>query len=193
MTVPYLTVSEMDLKRDGKPETFFKSENKWKIENAEIYDAQKQIDFINNSLRTDVQISFTFISIMVKNLIGLFVIFFFFQVVKYAYVTLLKQWVWFGISIVVFIVCTGGLVYSMINDTPLFKFERNEYGSVVIGEYFMRGSRGQWKGEGWLISSLVTFTGLVWLYLNNIEKFVESKSSQRIMIYIALAAIWVCQ
>jgi len=47
--------------------------------------------------------------------------------------------VWFSIAIIVFVVCTGGLVYSMINDTPLFKFERNEYGSVVVAEYFMRG------------------------------------------------------
>lgn len=39
MTVPYLTVSEMDLKRDAKPETFFKAENKWKIEQSELYDA----------------------------------------------------------------------------------------------------------------------------------------------------------
>lgn len=31
LTVPYLTISEMDLKREGKPETFFKPENKWLI------------------------------------------------------------------------------------------------------------------------------------------------------------------
>lgn len=183
----------MDLNRDGKPETFFKAENKWKIEISEVFDAQKQIDFINNSLRTDVKIAYTFVSIMIKNVIGLFVIVFFYKIVQYAYATLLKQWVWFGIAITVFIICTGGLVYSMINDTPLFKFERNEFGSVVVAEYFMRGQRGQWRGEGWLISTLVTFTGLLWLYLNNVENFSKSKSTMRIVIYIGLATIWISQ
>ena len=38
-TVPYLTVSEMDLKREVRPETFFKAENKWLIGPSEINDA----------------------------------------------------------------------------------------------------------------------------------------------------------
>jgi hypothetical protein len=69
----------------------------------------------------------------------LIIIGFFYQVVVYLYEILLMQMVWFGISIAAFIICTGGLIYSMINDTPLFKFERNEYGSIVVAEYFMRG------------------------------------------------------
>jgi len=126
----------MDLKRDGKPETFYKEENKWKIETTDVYDAQRQIEFINNSLRTDVKISHTFAAIMFKNFFALFIIFIFYEIVKYAYATLLKQWVWFGIAITVFVVCTGGLIYSMSNDMPLFKFKRNEFGSVVVDEYF---------------------------------------------------------
>lgn len=55
------------------------------------------------------------------------------------YEYLLNQWVWFFIAITVFVVCTGGLVYSMINDTPLFRFQRDESGNVFIAEYFMRG------------------------------------------------------
>tara|TARA_B110000285_G_C15024887_1_gene563606 strand:- start:600 stop:728 length:129 start_codon:yes stop_codon:yes gene_type:complete len=41
LTVPYLTVSEMDLKREAKAETFFKPENKWLIGANEVHDAQK--------------------------------------------------------------------------------------------------------------------------------------------------------
>jgi len=69
-----------------------------------------------------VKIAYTFVSIMMKNAILMIVVGLFFQLVKYAYDFLLKQWVWFGIAIIVYLVCTGGLVYSMINDTPLFKF-----------------------------------------------------------------------
>lgn len=45
----------MDLKREAKTEGFFKPENKWLIGANEVHDAQKQIEFVNNSLRTDVK------------------------------------------------------------------------------------------------------------------------------------------
>ena len=129
----------MDLKREAKFENFFKPENKWLIGANEVHDAQKQIEFVNNSLRTDVKQSFTFTSILVKNIMLFIIIAIFYQLVVYLYEILLMQIVWFTIAILAFIICTGGLIYSMINDTPLFKFERNEYGSIVIAEYFMRG------------------------------------------------------
>jgi hypothetical protein len=50
--------------------------------------------------------------------------------------------IWFGIALSVYVICTGGLVYSMLNNMPWFKFERNEFGAIVITEYFMRGQRG---------------------------------------------------
>ena len=90
--------------------------------------------------------------------------------IKYIYPVLLNQWVWFAIAIAVYVICTGGLVYSMINNVPWFKFERNEFGAIVITEYFMRGQRGQWAGEGYLISTLVTAIGLTYLYMITSDK-----------------------
>jgi hypothetical protein len=54
MTVPYLTVSPLDLKRDSEDPVMYASENKWLIGSNEVSDANKQIEFINNALRTDV-------------------------------------------------------------------------------------------------------------------------------------------
>ena len=142
MTVPYLTVSPLDHKRDSENPEIFASENKWLIGQSEVYDANKQIEFINNALRTDVKIKFTFINILFKNFMGFLIIGLLFQFVKVIYPFLMQQYVWFGIAIVVFLVCTGGLVYSMLNNMPLFKFERNEFGQVVVKEYIMRGQRG---------------------------------------------------
>ena len=129
----------MDLKRASKAQGFFKPENKWLIGANEVHDAQKQIEFVNNSLKTDVKQAHTFTSILMKNIMLFVIITLFYQVVLHLYSVLLKQMVWFGIAIAAFIICTGGLIYSMINETPLFKFERNEYGSIVVAEYFMRG------------------------------------------------------
>ena len=152
-------------------ETFYDTTDLWLIGSNEVYDAQKQIDFVNNHLRTDVKIKFTFVQILVKNVLGLSVIAVLFFFVKISYTILLNQKTWFAIAITVWVIFTGGLVYSMLNSMPWFKFERNEYGQVVIAEYFMRGQRGQWAGEGYIASIICTFVGLSYLLLCNIEKY----------------------
>ena len=80
----------MDLKRDSSIEDLFKSEEKWLIGANEVYDANKQIEFVNNILRTDVKIKFTFFSIMIKNFIVLCLIGIVFQSVKMIYTFLLS-------------------------------------------------------------------------------------------------------
>jgi hypothetical protein len=59
--VPYLAVSAQDAKRSSDIPSMYKETDKWLVSNQEVFDAQKQIDFINNNLRTDVKIKFTFI------------------------------------------------------------------------------------------------------------------------------------
>lgn len=41
LTVPYLAVSAIDMKREAKLETFFQEEDKWFISATEVFDAQK--------------------------------------------------------------------------------------------------------------------------------------------------------
>jgi hypothetical protein len=79
---------------------------------------------------------------MMKNIVGMSIIAVLALIVKYSYNILLNQYTWFTIAIAAWVICTGGLVYSMLNQMPWFKFEKNEFGSVVIAEYFMRGQRG---------------------------------------------------
>jgi hypothetical protein len=114
-----------------------------------------------------------------KNILLFVFVGLFYQLVVYLYEILLMQMTWFIIAILAFVICTGGLIYSLINETPLFKFERNEYGSIVVAEYFMRGQRGQWRGEGYLVSVLVTATGLLWLFLSKIEVVKYFKDSNK--------------
>lgn len=97
---------------------------------------------MNSHLRTDVQIKYTFVSLLIKNAVLFTVMAILFNLVKSMYPHLMNQWVWFGIAIMVWIICTAGIVYSMLNNMPWFKYERNEYGSIVVAEYFMRGQRG---------------------------------------------------
>lgn len=171
----------------------FTTENKWLIGQSEVSDANKQIEFINNALRTDVKIKYTFLNIMIKNISVFVVIGLLFQFIKYIYPFLMKQNVWFGIAITVFIICTGGLVYSNLNNMPLFKFKRNEFGQIVVDEYIMRGQRGQYAGEGYIASTLITVIGLIYTYLGNINRFVSDKNALRIQTIIILFTLFIMQ
>lgn len=192
-TVPYLAVSAMDLKRDASKGKFYATDDQWLVNSQEVFGATKLIDWVNNHLKTDVSLKIPFSEIVFKNFLGLVIISMLFSFVKSIYPILLNQWVWFGIAITVYVVCTGGLVYSMINQTPWFKFEKNEYGSVVITEYFMRGQRGQWAGEGYLVSVLVTIIGLTYLYMNNVEHMIKTKSEIRMAVLCCLGGLFVMQ
>merc|ERR1711971_1204775 len=145
-------------------------------------------------MRTDVQIKFTFASIAVKNFIGLGIIAALGLLVKSLYPILMNQLVWFGVAITVFVICTGGLVYSILNNMPWFRFERNEFGAIVVSEYFMRGQRGQYAGEGYIVSFLTTFIGLVYLYMIFANfRHNDSKSNYRMVTLACLTTIVISQ
>jgi hypothetical protein len=190
LTVPFLAVSPMDFKRDSQIVSIFKTEDKWLVAANEVYDANKQIEFINNILRTDVKIKLHFTTILINNFVGICIIAILFQGIKAIYNILLNQWVWFGVAITVFIICTGGIVYTMIHNSPLFKFRRNEYGTVVVEEYFMRGQRGQYSGEGYIASTLFTCIGLGYLFVCNVDKLFASRQRQRFAIFGGIVVLF---
>ena len=80
----------MDLKRPADAMPFYKDENKWLIAGDEVNDAQKQIDFINNSLATDVQLSLTLFDIITKNLFWIIILILFYKLIENIYNILLK-------------------------------------------------------------------------------------------------------
>ena len=81
----------MDMKRAPKLETFYPEEDKWLISSAEVYDARMQITFVNNHLSTDVQIKYTFGTILFNNIIGMLILTAFATLVKQMYGILLKE------------------------------------------------------------------------------------------------------
>ena len=73
---------------------------------------------MNNHLRTDVQIKYTLTYIVIKNSLGAAFLAVLLMLVKVLYPVLMQQKVWFGVAMAVFVICTGGLVYSLINQMP---------------------------------------------------------------------------
>mmetsp|Transcript_41020 Transcript_41020/g.30173 ORF Transcript_41020/g.30173 Transcript_41020/m.30173 type:complete len:98 (+) Transcript_41020:446-739(+) len=96
---------------------------------------------MNKRLQTQVKLVFPFSVILQRNLMFLAVVLVFVSVVKYIRMVLLEPAVWFTIAMMVFLICTGGIVYSVIHGVPWFRFDRDQFGNVYVSEYFMRGNR----------------------------------------------------
>lgn len=156
----------------------------------EIYDANKILEFFNKRLGTNVQLTQPFSTIIIKNITFLAIFFIVLTVLRYLRVIMLYPMMWFIISMITYAICTGGVVYSILHNVPWFKMERDQYGNVFISEYFMKGQRGQWAGEGYIFSFLCVACGLTLIFLSRIDKIIPSKSSRRFAILGALVATY---
>lgn len=78
--------------------------------------------------------------------------------------------VWFIVAMCTYAICTSGIVYSILHNVPWFKMDRDQYGNVYISEYFMKGQRGQWAGEGYIFSFLCSACGFALIFLSKITK-----------------------
>jgi hypothetical protein len=189
-TVPQLTVSLQKLKRfDG--EEFYKEEDKWLVRADEIYDASKILEFFNKRLGTDVPLTFPLSVILAKNVTFLVILTALVSVLKYLRMIMLQPAVWFIIAMTTYFICTGGIVYSIIHNVPWFKMERDQYGSVFISEYFMKGQRGQWAGEGYIFSTLVCIAGLVLIALSRVDRLFRKSNQRRFAILGCLVALYI--
>lgn len=123
-TVPHLTVSVMKMQRN-EAEEFYKEEDKWFVRQDEIYDSTKILEFFNKRLGSNVQITLPFTTVLIKNAIFLAIFGAALIILKYIRVIMLQPIVWFIVSMVVYAICTSGIVYSIIHNVPWFKLERD--------------------------------------------------------------------
>jgi len=54
---------------------------------------------------------------------------------------LIDQYLWLVISWIGYVICTSGVVYTILNTVPVFRFDQDQYGKMFVSEYFMRSSR----------------------------------------------------
>ena len=145
---------------------------------------------MNKRLNTGTKLVFPFTTLLMKNLTFMIVILFFLSILKYIRQILLEPAIWFLIAMMTLFICTGGIVYSVIHGVPWFKFDRDQSGTVYVAEYFMKGQRGQWAGEGYIFSSLVCVCGILWIFVVRLDTLIVRKYNKRIGALIAILSIF---
>ena len=184
-TVPYIATSKEQKKREGDLD-FYKTEDVWLVKKDEMSETQIQLDFINKRLNTDVQVSFPFVVVLFKNVV-LFVVLFvllaaFIRIRSY----LIDPMLWLGIAVIGYLICTSGVVYTMLHSVPVFKFDQDQYGKMYVSEYFMRNQRQQYGGEGYIISFLSVLISMMILFISKIDVIFSDDFSRRAAVYAVI-------
>ena len=127
-------------------------------------------------------IKYPFHVIFIKNLtlFGIIIVLIriFFSIQHY----LINQFVWIIIAWVGYFFCTSGIVYTILNHMPIFKMEQDQYGKIVVAEYFMRSSRGQYGGEGYITATLAMLTSFAFLMMIKADSIFKTDFAKRVAI-----------
>ena len=93
---------------------------------------------------------------------------------------------WMLIAVVTYWICTSGIVYVMINGSPYAYFDYNEYGQVVIKEYFKKSLRAQYGIEGQITATINLLAAGCFMLLLKADKLFKTAFSRRVAIAVAL-------
>ena len=156
-------------------ESFYKPEDKQNFNQVnDLHETQFIIDFVNKRFNTDVQLTLPLQTIVIKNLIFFGVLFFLLNLLVRLREALINKWLWIGVAVLGFIICTSGIVYAKLHNMPMFRMDTDEYGNHYIGEFFNRGNRSQWGGEGYIVSFLCALISGAFYFVANVDKFANS-------------------
>jgi hypothetical protein len=148
--------------------------------------ALKMMEFANAKSQRKFPLKKNPIEFLVYFLLFVALIFAGFSVYKNCKPILLSPILWVIGSMLVVIICMGGIVYNILHGTPFAKYDRD--GNIV--EFIHTGQRAQYAGEGVLMSSLFVLGGTMlysFKWLNSIRGYGQHKiASFAIIIFIVL-------
>ena len=79
-------------------------------------------------------------------------------------------------------------MYTILNTVPVFRFDQDQYGKMFVSEYFMRSSRQQYGGEGYIVSFLAIGVSVCFLFLSKVDAIFEKTLHRRVAILLTIFA-----
>ena len=136
--------------------------------------ALKMMEFANAKSQRKFPLKKDPIEFLIYFLLFVAAIFCGFTVYKNCQPLLLNPILWVIGSMLVVIICMGGIVYNILHGTPFAKYDRD--GNIV--EFIHTGQRSQYAGEGVLLSSLFVLGGTLlysFNWLNRVRGYAQHK------------------
>lgn len=121
-TVPYLTVSQNQVKRDPNVANFYDAPDIWLIKKEEASDSQMLLKFVNNRLGNDLPLKVPFHVVLVNTIVMLVGLIGMVALVFKIRNALIQPSLWFFIAMASYVICLSGVVYSISHQNPFFLF-----------------------------------------------------------------------
>ena len=148
--------------------------------------ALKIMEFANAKSQRKFPLKKNPVEFLIYFLLFVGLIFVGFSAYKNFHPILLSPILWVFGSILVVIICEGGIVYNVLHSIPFAKYDRD--GNIV--EFIHTGQRSQYAGEGVLMSSLFVLGGTIlysFVWLNRLQGYTQHKiASFAAIIFIIL-------
>jgi oligosaccharyltransferase complex subunit gamma len=185
-TILYTTPQNIQINDLG--ETYVKYDEDYVISYHERSDkiyALKMMEFANAKSQRKFPLKKDPIEFLIYFILFVSCIFVGFSLYRNFKDVLLSPPLWLIGSILVFIICIGGIVYNILHGTPFAKYDRD--GNII--EFIHTGQRSQYIGEGILMSSLFVLGGTIFYAFNWINYLVKGYWNHKI---VALGLIFSC-
>ena len=104
---------------------------------------------------------------------------------------LINPMLWITIAWLGYFVCTSGFIYTILNNMPMFKMEQDQYGKLIVSEYFMRSNRGQYGGEGYITAFIALSISGAFLVMIKADVLFKTELNRRIGIGMAILAAFI--
>ena len=122
--MPYLCTSKEQQQRDNLAH-FYRTEDVWFIKTEEAHETQVLLDFINKRLSTAVPLKLPFTTILMNNVIIFSVLSVLLLLLVKLRPGLIQPPLWWMISMLGYVVCTSGFIYSELHGMPMFRFDKD--------------------------------------------------------------------
>ena len=146
--------------------------------------ALKMMEFANAKSQRKFPLKKNPIEFLIYFLLFVGLIFIGFSAYKNFHPLIINPALWVVGSILVVIICEGGIVYNVLHSIPFAKYDRD--GNII--EFIHTGQRSQYAGEGVLMSSLFVLGGTL-LYSFNWLNMVKGYGQHKIASFGAIVLI----
>ena len=155
-TIMYTTPFNIEVNDKNEPFVKYDEENiiAYK-ERRDFSSAHKILEFVNAKSRRSIELKKNPIMFLLYFTIFCSILYVGAYLYKHFKFVLLSPYIWAFVSLSVYIICIGGIVYNIIHGAPFAKFDNK--GNIV--EFIHSGQRSQYAGEGLLLSGLFVLIG----------------------------------
>mmetsp|Transcript_8624 Transcript_8624/g.9804 ORF Transcript_8624/g.9804 Transcript_8624/m.9804 type:complete len:362 (-) Transcript_8624:34-1119(-) len=189
-SVPVLTLATKSLSETYVKTNTLKYSDKllWSLGQTDFVDAGKFIEHVNKITHNQIDIRYTFIRTLSGTALILGALGVLFLLKNKLASLIQNRVIWVIGSAIVYILCVGGIAFTLIHSMPTFKYGQDQSGSLFVEEYIQKSQRGQYAGEGYGCALVMFLTAAALIGFTKLDKMKSSLKKEVFSLTLVLIA-----